>query len=70
MSIYRIRVVFKGKGIERTLPYELGSMEIAEQAAEALNIILEDKGYHHYTIPQTDPQIVSNQKNGNKYGRK
>lgn len=65
-TTYRIRVVFKGRGIERTLPYELGSMEITEQLAEVLNMVLEDKGYHHYVVSQQEVPVV---RNGNKHGR-
>lgn len=51
MNKYRIRIVFVGKAMERTLPYELHSMELAEQTADALNTLLEEHGYHHFAAP-------------------
>jgi hypothetical protein len=49
--IHRIRVVFVGKGIERSLPYEIEEEVVATQVSNTLNLMLEGEGYHHYVIP-------------------
>jgi len=49
-TIYRIMAQIHKQGIERTLPYEIPSVNIAEQTAEILNTMLEPD-YHHYVVP-------------------
>ena len=49
--VYRIRVAFVGKGIERSLPYEIPDEEVAEGLSAMLNTQLEAIGYHHYIVP-------------------
>lgn len=60
-SIYRVRVVFIGKAIERSLPYEIDKEEVAERVANTLNSLLTGDGYHHYVSPSEASPVTPNQ---------
>ncbi|MEO6564821.1 MAG: hypothetical protein ABIO63_02195 [Casimicrobiaceae bacterium] len=62
---YRVRVVFVGKGMERTLPYEIEEQDAANDVASSLNLALENNGYHHYVIPVVENITPSKKRKAN-----